>query len=185
MKLDSSTFFLLVLGGLLFLAWWQINSLGSKIFCTFRNKDKGKEERFVGLKDGVVIFKGGQYEIDPRRVTILKYTRGIIGMLMPIPVRTLDFTWSSRVPENPDDFTYTWDTPDARAMADSRADWRGMNAGIDTQTGKKANLFGNWMIWVAVIALVGMVYFIYKDHVALASVQKYLTAVGANIPGAK
>jgi len=185
MKLDSTTFFMLVFGALLFMAWWQVNSLGNKIFCTFRRKDKGKIERFVGLKDGVVNFDGGQYEIDPRRVTILKYTRGLIGMFMPIPVRCLDFTWSSRVPENPDDFTYTWDTPDARAMADSRADWRGMNAGIDTQTGKKMNLFGNWMIWVVVGVFIVLAYVVYKDHVAVASVQKYLEAVGANIPKGK
>jgi hypothetical protein len=180
--MSSGTFFLLVFGALLFLVWWQVNSLGSKIFCTFRRKDRGKIERFVSLKEGVVNFDGGQYEIDPRKITILKYTRGLIGMFIPIPVRCLDFTWSSRVPESPDDFTSTWDTPDARAMADSRSDWRGMNAGIDTQTGKKTNLFGNWMIWVGIAVVLVIVYFVYKDHVAITSVQKYLEAGGANIP---
>jgi len=178
MAISSTSFFMLVLVSVLVLVWFQVNSLGNKIFCTFRSKDKGKDEKFVGEKDGVVHFKGGVYEIDPRRVTILKYKRGLIGMLFQIPVKTLDFTWSSRVAENPDDFSTTWDTPDARGMADSRKDWIGMNSVIDVQTGKKPNFMGNWMVWAGVIIIVVIAFVTYINYTNVKSIQKYLEASG-------
>jgi hypothetical protein len=176
--ISGNTFFLLVLLALIIMVWFQVNSLGNKIFCTFRRKDKSKEEKFISLKDDMVNFGKGLYEVDPRRITILKYKRGIIGALFAIPVRTLDFTWASRVAENPDDFSTTWDTPDARAMADSKSDWKGMNQGIDTQTGKKQGIMGGWMVWVAVIAIVLIAFFTYQNYTHVKSIEKYLQAGG-------
>lgn len=182
--LDMKTFFLLVFGALFFLAWWQNNSLSNRIHCIFRNKDRRDEEKQIPIKDNKVTYKGGVYEVDPRRFTLFKYSRGIIGMLFPVMMPSLHFNWSSRVAENPDDFTYTWDTPDARAIADSRADWKGMNSGIDTQTGKKLNLGGSWMMWIGVIIIVGIVWFTYQNYNHIKTIEAYLQA-GGSIPGVK
>lgn len=178
MAISSSTFIELILGTFVILTLFQVYSLSNKIFCTFRSKDKGKEEKFVSEKDGVVHFKNGTYEIDPRRITILKYKRGLMGFIGGLPVKSLDFTWSSRVPENPDDFTATWDTPEARKMADSKNDWQGMNSGIDVQVGKKQSFMGGWMLYVAIGIIVILAYFTYNNYTNVKSITKYLEASG-------
>jgi len=178
MMISSSTFFMLTIGTFAILVGFQIYSLSNKIFCTFRSKDRGKEEKFVSAKAGTVTFSNGTYEIDPRRITVLKYKRGLMGFIGGLPVKSLDFTWSSRVAENPDDFSATWDTPEARKMADSTADWKGMNQGIDTQVGKKSSMMGGWMLYVAIGIIVLLAYFTYNNYTNVKAITKYLEASG-------
>ena len=149
---------LLVVG----MAAYSAIRLRNKIYCSFRRINKTKIDKFVPMHSRYVIFDGGKYKIDPKRITLLWYNRGI-HQFFPQWVPSLDYSWYADVPHNPDDFTDTWDTPEARNAASSEEDWKGFNRGMQTQIGKKGGSFEQYKTIIIIVAVVAVVYFIYSQ----------------------
>lgn len=132
------------------MVWYSTAKLRDKIYCSFRRIDKTKIEKFVPKNARYVIFDGGKYKIDTKRITLLWWNRGF-NHFFPQRVPSLDFSWYSEVPHDPDQFEDTWDTPESRNAASSEEDWKGFNKGMSQQVGKKTGMLTQYMPMIALI----------------------------------
>lgn len=140
---------------LLLMAWWANNSKRNKILCTFRRVNKTKIVKFVKMQSRYVIFDGGKYDIIPSRITFQWYTAGLIHMLFPQWVATLDYSWNSRFPHDPNNLDITAETPETR-KALNKEEWvKSYYLGAKPNTGKtKQGMIMSWLPWIAIILVV-------------------------------
>lgn len=158
--MDTKTVFIVVLLMVLCLVWYSTASKRNKILCHFRRINKTKVERLVPMKSRYVIFDGGRYKIDTGRITLFWYARGV-NALFPTWIPSLDFSWYSDVPHNPDDFKDTWDTPEARNAASSEDDWIGFNRAARTQAAGKASKLRAYLPWLLIAGVAIAVYYLF------------------------
>ena len=126
-----------------------------------------------------VIFDGGRYKIDKKRITLLWYNRGF-NQFFPQWVPSLDYSHYSDVPHDPDNFVDTWDTPEARNAASSEEDWKGFNKGMAQQVGKKAGAFAQYLPYIVVGILVIGIFLIYTQGQRMDILEQMIRATTAN-----
>ena len=75
---------------------------------------------------------------------------------------SLDFSWNSPNPHDPEDFNQSWDTPEVREAARQEDTMKAFTKGISQQVGKKSSLSDMLvpMITIAVVIAVG--YLVYQ-----------------------
>uniref|UniRef100_A0A6M3M769 Uncharacterized protein n=1 Tax=viral metagenome TaxID=1070528 RepID=A0A6M3M769_9ZZZZ len=142
--------------------WYSINKFKGKILCTFRWRNKTKTEKLIPLKSKSVKFGKGDYIVDTKRITTFWYNKGI-HQFFPIPVPTLDFRQGERNAIDPEDFTTTWDTPEAREMSSSEDDYKAFNKGIQAQLGKKSRLPEWFLPAITIGAILVIGYLVYNQ----------------------
>jgi hypothetical protein len=135
------------------MTWYSTASKRNKLLCRFRKPDLTLIEKFVPKHSRYVIFDGGKYIIEPKRVILQWYNRGI-HQFFPMWIPSLDYKWDTDVALDPRKFTNTWDTPEARNAASSEDDWKGFNKGMQAQTGKKVTMFQQYLPWITIGAIV-------------------------------
>lgn len=166
-------FLVLVIG----IYWYSITKFKGKVLCTFRSANKTKQEKLVKLNSKYVIFAGGKYNVNPRRVTTFWYNKGI-HQFFPIPIPTLDFRFDSPNPLDPETFENTWDTPESREAAAQEDNYRAFNKGLETQLGKKSR-FPEWLfpaIMIGAILVVG--YLVYQQGQHLSYLEQLIKVGG-------
>lgn len=139
----------------------SLYKIQGRIWCTFRRPDKTKFERWVKETAKKVRVEGKEYNINPKYIQLLRWRRGIF-QFFPILVPSLDFTWTSPNPQDPEDFQVTWDTPEARDARRGEESWVGFSRGVQRQLATKAR-FPDWLfpaIIVGAILIVG--YLVYQ-----------------------
>ncbi len=170
---------ILTLGGILGLSWYAQTKIKGKIFCTFRRSNKTKIEKWVTQTDRYVYFdpgKGndkGQYIVDTKRITLLWWTRGI-HQFFPSFVPSLDFSWHSQNPHDPETFNTSWDSPATRAVAMQEDAFKAFSKGIGTQMGKKSR-FPEWLfpaITIGAILVIG--YLVYQQGSHLSYLEQLI-----------
>lgn len=112
--MNYSTLIMIMTIGILVMAWYGNTSKRDKILCTFRRVNKTKVSKFVKMQSRYVIFDNHKYDIVPSRISFQWYTAGLVHMLFPQWVATLDFTDSRRLPLNTNTMDYEWDNPEVR-----------------------------------------------------------------------
>ncbi len=175
MNLDAQTLLLIVLIMFIGMIFYSSSKLQNKIYCSFRRIDKTKIEKFVPKNARYVIFDGGRYKIDTKRITLLWWNRGF-NFFFPQRVPSLDFSWYSEVPHNPDDFKDTWDTPEARNAASSEEDWKGFNKGMSQQIGKKAGILTQYLPFILIAVGVIVAFLIYSQTQRLDLLEQMIRA---------
>tara|TARA_Y100000310_G_scaffold164294_1_gene164120 strand:+ start:3890 stop:4378 length:489 start_codon:yes stop_codon:yes gene_type:complete len=147
--------------------WFSITKFRGKVLCTFRSANKTKQEKLILLKSKHVLFNGGWYNVNPKRVTTFWYNKGI-HQFFPIPIPTLDFRFDSPEALDPETFQNTWDTPEAREMAGSEDDYRAFNKGIQAQLGKISR-FPEWLfpaITIGAVLIIGYLVYTQGQHLS-------------------
>jgi len=127
-QLDTSSILIIFLLGFIAYAAYSAYSLKSKIWCSFRRVDRTKIEKFAKVTQKRIVFDGGYYIVRPERTTLILWTKGI-HQFFPIWVRSLDFRHDSSLPLSPNDFTNTWETPEARKALNKEEDIQGFALG--------------------------------------------------------
>ena len=153
--------------GIVGMFWYSQNKLKGKIHCTFRRQNKTKIEKFVPQKSRYVIFDGGQYNVNTKRITLLLYNRGI-HQFFPTYVPSLDFSWYSPNPLDPERFKSTWDTPETREASRQEDSFRAFAKGIMSQIGKKSR-FPEWLfpaITIGAIMIIGYLVYQQSQHLS-------------------
>ena len=160
--MSPSTLFMIMLLMLVLMAWYANSSKRNKILCTFRRVNKTKIKKWVKMQGRYVIFDGGKYDIVPSRIVFEWYTAGLVHMLFPQWVATLDFTYSSRWPHDANDMNITAETPATR-NALNKEEWvesyyKGAKPSNAIKT--KQSMIVQYLPWVAIIlVIVVAVYF--------------------------
>jgi len=108
---------------ILILAFSAISAyrLKNQIWCTFRRRDRTKIEKFAKQGQNRIEFDGGWYHVRPERTTLIMWTKGIHA-IVPTWVRSLDYRHDSALPLDPNTFSNTWETPEARKNLNKQED---------------------------------------------------------------
>jgi hypothetical protein len=141
----------------------------NKIYCTFRTPQKTREEKFVSAKSKYVIWRGGRYKINPKKITTTWWDRGLLGALkIGYWVQTLDFTWWTDQPLDPDNFEVTWDTPEVRNMLSSEEDYLDFAKHAAPTSGKKESGLQRMLPWImlGVVVILGYLIFQMRGDIA-------------------
>ena len=141
---------------LVVMAWSANTNKRNKIYCTIRRVNKTKIEKFVKMTSRFVIFDGGKYDIIPSRITFIWWNKGLIHQLFPQWVASLDFTWSSRWPHDPNKLHVTAETPRTR-NALNKEEWvESYYKGAKPSSKIQKNMIEQYLPWIALIG-VGLV----------------------------
>ena len=63
--------------GIVVLFWYSQSKLKNRLLCTFRRANKTKVEKLIPIKSKYVVFDGGRYNVDPKRISLFWFNRGI------------------------------------------------------------------------------------------------------------
>ena len=159
--MDAQTFIVIIcvlLGGA---AWYSQNSLRNKILCTFRRANRTRIEKFVKEKARYVYFDGGEYVVDTSKIQLTWYNRSI-NAVFPTFVPTLDFTWGSRYPLDPDTMEVTWYSPEASKALTQERNIRELDKAAQAATGKKEGGLTKYLPWITLAILLVLAMWIYQ-----------------------
>jgi hypothetical protein len=182
--MSLSTFVMLTAVGLLAMAWYANTSKRNKILCRYRRVNKTLITKFVSMdkKDPHhVVFDGGRFNIVPSSIVFQWYTGGFIHMVFPIFVPTLDFTYESRWPLDPNTLKPAIISPAVRKSLNKEEWVKSYAKGFTPPGNKKQSLLQGYLPWIALgIAVLG-IFWMYNNITALAntvaSLQNAISAI--------
>lgn len=178
--MSIQTFITAMAGFILVMAWYANTSKRNKILCTFRRVNKTKIVKFVKMSSRYVIFDNGKYDIIPSRITFQWYTGGIIHMLFPQWVATLDYSYSSRFPHDPNNLAITSETPAVR-KALNKEEWVESyykGAKPSSTSSKKIGLLTQYLPWIAIVLVLLVAVFVYNN---VANMNTHLSILENNL----
>ncbi len=165
---------------LVVMAWQATNNKRNKILCLFTGKDKTDEEKWVDIDKGYVIFRGRKFDVISRRITSFWLTRGI-HRLFPTKVNCLKYSWYSRFPHDPDDYTHVWETPETRAAIDTGEIVKSYFRTSTAPTSVSQNMLQQYLPWVAIVLVVLVGFWLYTEMQGfgqeLSMIQNRLNAI--------
>lgn len=179
--MSPATFIMLTCGMLLAMAWYANTSKRDKILCTFRRINKTKVSKFVRMSSRYIIFDKKRYDIVPSCCTQLWYTVGLIHIIFPQWVQTLDFTYESRWPLDPNTLKPMVISAEVR-KAMNKEEWAVSWAKHSTpNAGKKQSMLREYLPWVAILLVVLVGFWMYNNLAAISNqmaiIQNNLNAI--------
>jgi len=153
--------------GILAMVLYSHRQLKGKMLCTFRRANKTMVEKLVPAGKTEVIFDGGKYNVNSRRITLFLYKRGI-HQFFPTYIPRLDFSFDSPDPLDPENFQNSWDTPESRLASGQAESFQAFAKGIDTQIGKKSR-FPEWLfpaITIGAVLVIGYLVYQQGEHLS-------------------
>lgn len=168
---------------LLILTWYNLWQLQGKIKCMFRQPDGSVVYKTLPMKGDWVYYKNVPYHINRKRIDINWFK---MWGILTLPIPLLEWKWDSEEPLDPTTFRNTWDTPDARGMADSKKDWQSMNEGIDQQVGaRKAGGFERWLPFVAIGATLIVGFLVWQISGKMGIIEQQIQSLGGMVQSLK
>lgn len=140
-----------------------------KVLCLFRRPNRTVIEKRVPLRSRYVIFDGGKYEINPKRIDLMWYTRGMIHQMFPMFVPFLEYKWDMPYALDPTKFTNSWDSPEARNSSKTEEKIRAVSKGFAAQGASKQSTLEKLLPWAAVgiSIIVGFMVYQLSQHVSV------------------
>jgi len=160
-------------------AMYTCHRAKTKVYCTFKRRDKTVAHKWAKAKNGERIeFDGGWYYIITSRVTLKSLDVGF-NMFFPTQVRCLDFTYKSIYPIDPETGEADAETPEARKNLDKREDIEAFNKGSQASYGKQKFGFagGGWLPIISVVGIVACLYLIWQMQGQIDSVGQALNVL--------
>lgn len=184
---DTYMIMALIAMGLLLVGFvWSQNSVKDKLLVTFHRQNLTKVEKWVPVKSRHVYFgkaEGGHpkfkgmYEVNPKHIELMWYTRGILFKLFPRHVPAIEFRWNSPMSINPRTSLNTWHTPETRAAAWEEHQQIAFARGTAQQVGKKER-FPNWFIPAICLGVVMIVlYLVWMQGAKIGAIESYLGSI--------
>ena len=135
------------------MAWWANASKRNKIYCSFTRVNKTSIHKFVRMSSRYVVFDNQRYDIVPSCIVFDWWTNGIIHMLFPQWVATLDFTYSSRWPIDKLTGKPAVISPEVRKNMNKEEWVKSYARGFTPPAAKKQTAIQQWLPYVAIIAV--------------------------------
>lgn len=180
--MDNKTLFMALGWILLLYTWYSLFNLQGKIHCQFHTKERTIEDRIIKVKDKVVRFKSGTYQVNPKRFSI-RWKK--LWSILPFPILFLEYKWDTDQPIDPATFKNTWDSPEARNAANSENDWRGFNKGVESGGNKKQGMLEKWLPWITLAVVVIVIFFVYQMNGKMGIIEQQIQNLGGMIPKVK
>jgi hypothetical protein len=163
------------------MAWYSNSSKRNKIYCTFRRVNKTKIAKLVRMTSRFVIFDGGKYDVIPSCITFEWWDKGLIGMLFPQWVATLDFTSGYRYPHDPNTLKPIIVSAEVR-KAMNKEEWvKSYAKGFTPPSSKKQGMIQSYLPFIAIFGLVLLAFWAYTNFQGishtLAAIQNTLKAI--------
>ncbi len=164
------------------MAWYANSSKRDKIFCRFKRVNKTQISKFVKMTSRYVIFDRKKYDIISGCIVFEWWDKGIIGMMFPQWVASLDFTYASRFPHDPNTLKPVIISPEVRAVMD-KEEWAKsyFKSSAPKSTSGKQSMIQQYLPWVAIMAVVLVGFYLYTNMQSLqhdiAAIQNTLRAI--------
>ena len=147
-----------------------------KALCLFRRANRTVVEKKIPLKSKYVIFDGGKYRVNPKRIDLMWYTRGI-HQLFPMFVPVLEYKWDTDQPLDPTTFTNTWDSPEARKALNQEENIRSLDRAVTQGAGKKESTFQRFLPWITIAILLVVAMWVYQMSGHIGELQQQILAI--------
>jgi hypothetical protein len=144
------------------MAWWANASKRNKIYCSFKRVNKTSIHKFVKMTSRYVVFDSKRYDIVTSCVVFDWWDKGLVHMLFPQWVATLDFTYANRWPIDPATGKTVIISPEVR-NAMNKEEWvKSYARGFTPPSAKKQTFAQQWlpMLSIGLVALVGVYVFV-------------------------
>lgn len=141
---------------LLFFAlyWYLSETKKNQILCRYRRRNKTLIARFVKMQSRYVYFDNMKCDVIPSCVVWQWYP---ILFFFHLWVPTLDFSWNSPYPHDPNNLNINSVTPEIR-NALNKEEWTlSFFKGARPSTSKASGKFGFIQQWLPILALLGIV----------------------------
>ena len=109
-------------------ASYSAHQLKNKVYCTFVRRDKTVIEKWAKVGQGRIEFDGGWYYVNPRRVTLQFWDKGI-HTIIPTRIQRMQFRWDSSQALDPETFSNDYEKPEERLQLDKTEDYRAYSEG--------------------------------------------------------
>lgn len=173
--MSAGTFFVVAIVLLVGYVFFEQIQKKNQVYCSFRRPNRTKIEKWVKLHSKYVIFEGGKYRVNPKKITLLWWNRGILGMFgVGFWVPSLDYRWDTDQPLDPDTFETTWDTPEVRNMLGSEEDYKDFAKGAPPAGAKKEGVFQRFLPWIMLAILLVLALWIYQMQGQLAGLMQLI-----------
>lgn len=147
---------------LVVIAWYANTSKRNKILCTFRRVNKTKIKKWVKMSGRYVIFDKGKYDVIPSRITFEWYSAGLVHWLFPQWVATLDYSYNSRFPHDPNNMAINAETPATR-KALNKEEWvESYYKGAKPSQDKRQGMLQQYLPYVAILLVVAVAFIGYN-----------------------
>jgi hypothetical protein len=169
--MSIQTFIVLVCIALMGMAWYANTSKRNKILVRYRRPNKTLITKFVDMnkKDPKhVIFDKLKFNIVSKCIVFQWYQNGFIHMLFPIFVPTLDFTYKSKYPLDPNTLEPVIMTPELENAIDQEQ-WAKSYAKHTTPPNtKKVSGLTQYLPWIAIMLVVLVGFWLYNNMAGLS-----------------
>jgi hypothetical protein len=116
-----------------------------------------------------VIFDKKKYDIVKSCLTLLWYQAGLVHMVFPQWVLTLDFTFESRYPLDPRTLQPAIISPEVR-NALNKEEWvKSYARGFTPPSGKKQSMLKEYLPYIAVLLVVVVAFWTYNNLTGIAN----------------
>ena len=171
--MNATTFVLVIVIAVLGMFVYSQYNWRGKVLCLFRRPNRTVIEKKVKLNSRYVTFQGGKYQINPKRIDLMWYTRGFIHSLFPMFIPFLEFKWDSEQAVDPTTFQNTWDTPEARAASREEESYKNLNRSFSSVS-KKQSFIEKWLPWIAIGITLVVGYMVYNMQQDMATLQQLI-----------
>ena len=145
------------------MAWYANSSKRDKIFCTFNRINKTQRDKFVKMTSRYVIFDGKKYDIIPSCVVYKWWDKGLVHMLFPQWVATMEFSWSNRFPHDPNTLKPAIVSPEVRNTMNKEEWVKSYAKSFTPPTTKKETMFQQYLPWVGIILAIVVGVYLYNN----------------------
>ena len=161
--MDLSMLIALMAVMLVAMAWYANSSKRDKIYCTFRRSNKTKIVKFVKMSSRFIIFDKARYDVIPSCVTYEWWDKGLIGKMFPQNVATLDFTWYSRYPLDPNTLKPVVISPEVREAMDKEEWVKSYAKGFSPSVSQKQSLIQQYLPFASVVLVILVGFYLYMN----------------------
>lgn len=154
---------------LLFLAWYNNSSKRNKIYCSFTRRNRTKIHKWVKMTDRFIMFEKGKYHIIPTCIVLEWWDKGLLGMIFPQNVATMDFTHGSAYPIDPNTLRPVVLSPEAMG-AMNKEEWaKSYFKNFSQQPTKKQSMLQQYLPYIAIILVVLVGFYLYSNMQAISA----------------
>ncbi len=154
--MTTQNLFLIMMFIIVFLAWYANSSKRNKIYCSFTRVNKTSVHKFVKMQSRYVVFDSKRFDIVPSCVVFDWWTAGIVHMLFPQWVATLNYSYESRWPIDPTTGKHAIISPEVRNSMNKEEWVKSYAKGFQPPSMKKQGFMMQWLPIIAIILVVGV-----------------------------
>lgn len=151
-------------------AWYANTSKRDKIYCRFKRVNRTQIAKFVKMTSRYVIFDHKRYDIIASCVVFEWWDKGIIHMLFPQWVATMDFTYASRWPHDPKTLKPVVISPEVRD-AMNKEEWAKsyFKSSVPKSAKQTQSLIQQYLPWISIFLIVLVGFWLYNNQQALGA----------------